>query len=462
MAIIKLGATVVGIRGTVGGLTFSANKSGPLVRAWSKGSNPRTSFQTGQRSTIATIPALWTALTPAEQAAWDTFAALPAQDRTNRLGETFSASGFNWFTLINTRLLNIGRASRTAVPTQAVPAAPTISSLQLPFTTGQTAKIVYPSGTFDPDFDQIIELNIALSIGRQVAASHFLTMLQDQNPPDQDNVFLIPYLARWNLDGPNIKGFAQVYRQTTDGQRSAPTGASFISTDSPGYVATAKDYDGVTNWALRGADLTGNADSKVCTFSSWFRIDGGDGTNRFIAAGTSNHYIFFLTTANLPSIVLRNAAGTTILAATAGAAILAGAAWHNVIWSVDLATARVQAIVDGVAVTPTITTGPTNDTIDWTRTNHAVGASVTTVTPFDGCQSEIYLENVTNLDVTDEALAALFVTPGGTPQDLGIDGSFPTGAQPILYAPNADAAANVGSGGNYTNAAALAACSNAP
>ena len=157
MAIIKLGIMVVGIRGTVGGGTFSANKSGPYVKAWSRGSNPRTDFQTIQRATIAAMPQLWRDLTPAEKTAWDVWALLAAQDRINRLGEIFSASGFNWFTIINTRLLNIGRPTRTAVPTQSRPSAPTISSLVLPFLPQQSTKITYPSGEFDPDFDQVVD-----------------------------------------------------------------------------------------------------------------------------------------------------------------------------------------------------------------------------------------------------------------------------------------------------------------
>ncbi len=98
MAKIKLGPTVVGIRGTIGGITFTENKSGPFARAWSRGANPRAPLQSAQRGRLGSIPDLWRALTPAEQAAWDAFAALPAQDQTDRFGDTFSLSGFGFFT----------------------------------------------------------------------------------------------------------------------------------------------------------------------------------------------------------------------------------------------------------------------------------------------------------------------------------------------------------------------------
>lgn len=462
MAIIKLGVSVVGIRGTIGGMTFSANKSGSYARAWSKGANPRTTFQSAQRSALSTIPGLWRDLTPTQQLDWDVWAELPAQDRINRLGETFSASGFNWFTTINTRLINILRATRTAPPTQSRPAAPTLSSLVLPFLPQQATKVTYPSGQFDPDFDQVIEISIAISTGRTVAPTNFLLLRLDQDPPDQDNEFVTSYLERWNLAGPSLKGFAQLYRQTTDGLRSSPGTASFVSTDTPPYAATAENYDGSTNYALRGGDLTNNADSKTCLFSIWFRIDGGDNSARyFIHSTAGRHYIDFLTD-NTIRIVLRDSTAAIVLIANTTTAFTASATWHNIIWSIDLATAVVQLVVDGTPETPTITGGPVDALIDWTTTEHSFGASVAGTLLFDGCLSEAYLNNVDFLDMTVPENLARFIDADGFPVDLGETGAFPTGAQPILFFRAGDPQTNRGYGGAYVNQAALNPCSTDP
>jgi len=131
MAITIIGPPLAGIRGTIGGVTYSANGSGTYARAWSTGSNPRTSKQSVIRGELAAKSAAWLALTPVQKAAWSTFAALPAQDLTNSLGETYSASGFNWFCKCNVRLDRLGRANITAVPTQARPAAPTVTLFRI-------------------------------------------------------------------------------------------------------------------------------------------------------------------------------------------------------------------------------------------------------------------------------------------------------------------------------------------
>ena len=142
MAIITIGAPLSGIRGTVGGITFSANKSGPYAKIWSQTTNPRTPQQSRERGFMARMSSLWNALTGVQKAAWDTFAALPAQDLTNSLGETFSASGYNWFTKCNIRLLRVGLTPLVPVPTQARPAAPTITEFRVTLAGTETDLVV--------------------------------------------------------------------------------------------------------------------------------------------------------------------------------------------------------------------------------------------------------------------------------------------------------------------------------
>ena len=462
MAIIKLGVTVVGIRGTVGGMTFSANKAGPYAQAWYKGANPRTLPQTAQRGRLGSIPQLWRALSGAQQTAWDTFAALPAQELFNSLGESYFISGFGWFSKTNIRLIAVGRATTTATPVIARPAAPTITSLQLPFLAEQYAKVVYPSGEFAASQDIIIEIATSISDGRQVAPSNFLSLARDQDPNDTETGFLEQYNTRVNLTGLQRKGFALVYRQTTEGLRSSPGAVDFISTDSAAYVAVAADYDGTTRFALRGADLTGNADSKVLLLSVWFRVDAGDGTVRRLFSSTGTTYNLQLTTANKLRLRLENSAGTPLLIHDTDTVFAASAAWHNVVWAVDLADTSSLLAVDGAIEAGSITAGPTDDTIDYTVADHSFAASAGGVTLFDGCISEAYLNNVATLDISDPNLLALFISAAGKPQDLGPVGNFPTGAQPIIYFNTADASSNLGSGGNYINAAVLAFCSTIP
>lgn len=129
MAIITLAAPISGIRGKVGGIIYSANKAGPFVKSWARGSNPRTFLQTVHRSSLSGFAIAWKTLSGSEQSAWDTYAALPAQDLTNSLGETYSISGFNWYIRINLNRLSAGDAFTKIAPTLTVPTAPTIDTM---------------------------------------------------------------------------------------------------------------------------------------------------------------------------------------------------------------------------------------------------------------------------------------------------------------------------------------------
>ena len=131
MAIITLAAPLSGLRGTLGGVVYSANGTTPYARAWSRPATPLTLPQAGQQMLFSQLQSLWRDLSSVQQAAWDTFAALPAQALTNSLGATYYASGANWFCRCNGRLLAMGRSTIAAVPTQARPAAPTIAWAQV-------------------------------------------------------------------------------------------------------------------------------------------------------------------------------------------------------------------------------------------------------------------------------------------------------------------------------------------
>ena len=128
MAKTLLAAPIAGIRGTVGGLVYSANGSGTFVKSWHPPSNPQTPNQMEQRSYLSRMPALWSALTPTQRSDWADFAALAAQELTDSLGQAYYVSGWLWFVKCNIRLLRVGRTPIQDIPTIARPAAPTISN----------------------------------------------------------------------------------------------------------------------------------------------------------------------------------------------------------------------------------------------------------------------------------------------------------------------------------------------
>lgn len=462
MAIIALGVTVVGIRGTIGGIIFSANKATPYAKAWARGSNPKTLRQSTQRGLLATMPALWRDLTDAERVLWDVFAALPAQDLINSLGETYSISGFGWFNKINIRLLVMGRATRTAVPSQARPSAPSITDIEFPFDVGQTAFVTYASATFDPDFDLVLEIAQSASIGRIAAPSVFAEFAVLQNPDDTETGFASAYVNRLGIGNASLRGYARLYRQTTDGLRSSPGAAQFITSDAPNYAPTALDYNGSADFALRGADLTGAAESKVLTIAGWFKIDGGDGNFRNMQGSTGNTYEIRLTNANKFQIRLENNVGTDVATFITDDAILAGSTWHSFLFSCDTNTLIVHWFIDDAPVDFTTQTFTVDQLIDFSVADHSFGARLGGSFFWDGCLSNWWFSIADALDFSDVAIRRIFISPAGDPLDLGSAGQLPTGTPPIIYLPDGDASNNVGDGGNYTNQAGTSACSTSP
>lgn len=119
MAITKLGGVVTGVRGTVGGVVYSANKGGTFVKGWGRGANPRTPYQTGIRSDLAGMGRVWQGLTDVQRAAWDAFALTDPEPTFNSLGDPVLLSGWGYFCR-----LNIRRAQYSLAPLTDPPPAP--------------------------------------------------------------------------------------------------------------------------------------------------------------------------------------------------------------------------------------------------------------------------------------------------------------------------------------------------
>lgn len=142
MAIIILAAPLGGIRGKVGGLIYSAGKSGPYVKPWSKGSNPRSEIQTAQRALLVSFAQTWKSLSAAEKLTWDTYAALPAQTKINSLGADYNVAGFNWYVGINSNLSRAGLPARLIAPVLLTPPTPVIQLARFEDSTGPTESLV--------------------------------------------------------------------------------------------------------------------------------------------------------------------------------------------------------------------------------------------------------------------------------------------------------------------------------
>lgn len=231
MAILKLGEIVAGIRGTIGGTIYSANKSGPFARTWSRGSNPRTSPQTQQRAATSSHPTYWRALNQGQRDDWDAYAADPAQELTNSLGEAYYAAGFNWYVRINNHRASTDEARRDDAPVQARPAIPTaaFTACKTPITADWQVTVGCPAHEFT-GFIPIVNVTFSRSTALIWKSRGFRLVNTDvQDGP----AFIRMGLRTLSVFGDPILGskvFALIQRQGTQGQRSAAQTMTYIVT----------------------------------------------------------------------------------------------------------------------------------------------------------------------------------------------------------------------------------------
>ena len=219
------------------------------------------------------------------------------------------------------------------------------------------------------------------------------------------------------------------------------------------------DYDGTNDYAVRGAELTGNVDGKAGTVSIWIQVDVGVANTSYLRLfnnGTGDFISLFRNGDPYNSgprgawtMYGENSAGTKILELTGSTAIDQDSTWHHLLYSWDLASGLGHFYLDDTedeAGTPTLT----NDTLDYTRAAFGFGAEAGGANKFNGSNSEAYINFAEYVDITVEANRRDFITAGGKPAWMGSDGSLPTGTAPIIYAPDGNPVQNRGTGGDFT------------
>jgi hypothetical protein len=222
MAILTFGAPVTGIRGTIGGITYSGNKSGPYAKIWSRGANVRTPPQSVDRLLLAALAARWRTLSAGHRADWDTFAADPAQELTNSLMQPYYISGFLWWLKISRQLIRAGRLPLESGWNVTKPTAPPILTLRVS-AGAVTSQITYAAGTWGTDSDCIIDMCIGQSIGAAAKPLNPLCLCAHQLPAGTALDISANIANCFGSVQLGQRAFAEISRQHRLGYRSAPT-----------------------------------------------------------------------------------------------------------------------------------------------------------------------------------------------------------------------------------------------
>lgn len=228
------------------------------------------------------------------------------------------------------------------------------------------------------------------------------------------------------------------------------------------YEAQGVTFDGTNDYLLRGADLTGNANSKIFTGSLWLRRNTTGSTQRIGAGALGRWQIEFISSTDVIKFECENASNVIILDCRSSA--ITDANWHHILWSFDLSNASNRHIyVDDASDLASVLTY-TDDTIDYTVTNHSIGAQVNANSKFNGDLADVWIDFAQYIDFSVEANRRDFIGPNGGTIDLGSDGSTPTGTAPIMFFSGATSTwhTNDGTGGGFTENGAIADASTNP
>lgn len=94
--------------GSVGGVVASHNRGGMYLRNRSVPVNTNTSAQQAQRSALGAAAIAWSSLSAAQRTGWGSYAT--ATPVLNRIGDTVTLTGFNWFVASASFLSRLGLA----------------------------------------------------------------------------------------------------------------------------------------------------------------------------------------------------------------------------------------------------------------------------------------------------------------------------------------------------------------
>lgn len=115
MALVKFGAGVVQMSGSIAGTTFARNASGNYARSRTTPVNTSTPLQEKIRAVVAYLTDRWLeTVTTAERAAWGDYGS--AVTMKNRLSDSIKLSGFNHYLRSNSARLYAGKSVIDAAP----------------------------------------------------------------------------------------------------------------------------------------------------------------------------------------------------------------------------------------------------------------------------------------------------------------------------------------------------------
>lgn len=233
------------------------------------------------------------------------------------------------------------------------------------------------------------------------------------------------------------------------------------------YVANAVQFDGSNDWLERDGDFSGIANGKEFLFSCWFYKTGGGVLQLYIGDGGG---LDINIDNNEALQVSCYDAGVTAfeLVASSSNGVVSLDTWYHLAISCDMTNSSNRHVyLTEAGNTPASLSMSwaiyNNDTLGFSRSDHAIGAAVGGSGKCQADLADLYLD-LNYLDLSTGSNLAKLIDSDGKPVNLGADGSAVTGSQPILFLSGSTASwhTNKGSGGGMTENGALTDSATSP
>jgi hypothetical protein len=182
MAKALMGPTVIGLRGTIGGITFSSNSSGPYAKAFARPPYNAGPHMQLPRGLLVSTARGYAALTPAEKAAWAAYALAPVEPDYDPWGSLRYLSGFQWWQRAGLRRQAMGDAPTATVPTSAM-TAPAGCTLTADHVGGPLSVVLgWTAATFAANEYAAGYIAIRSGGGLQYSTTGYRSILQTKTP----------------------------------------------------------------------------------------------------------------------------------------------------------------------------------------------------------------------------------------------------------------------------------------
>lgn len=183
------GAIISEIRNKIAATVYSKNGAGAMIRNRVTPINRRSTTQTAQRQTLASLASAWRGLSQAQRDGWD--AAAPSFPQTDSLGQSVILTGEQLYVRCNANLILTGNSQITAAP---IPTSFSVLAIGAITVTASAFTVAFTPDPVDTGFSLVTRATRPVSAGKSFFAQSEFRFIQvdaaaTASPADIDTAY---------------------------------------------------------------------------------------------------------------------------------------------------------------------------------------------------------------------------------------------------------------------------------